>query len=474
MVKLIEKVEDIPVPVPHRKTTRTISGVSPVAVVLPPRGCAHGACVYCPTLDAPQSYTPKSPAIMRARLLKYDPYLQVKARTKAFHAMGHPTDKIEIIVMGGTFLSYPVDFQYDFIKNIYDAMNDKKSADLDEAKAIHQENEKNRCVALCVETKPDWSKEKEIRRMLDFGTTRCELGIQLLDDETYELTNRGHNVEDVVEATQLLKDAGFKVGYHTMQGLPGVDMKKDIEKFEMMFTDSRFRPDQVKIYPTQVMVGSELVEWYKQGKYKPYDDDELKEILVELKSRVPHYVRIMRVMREIPPQYLVAGTLRIDLRNLIPELMKAKGKKCVCIRCREIGFALRKKIDVKDDLRLDNYEYEASGGKEFFLSIVNSQDIIFGLCRLRIPFKPWIDGITKQTMLVRELHVYGPEVRIKDTDPKKWQHRGLGKKLMAETELIARKNRCNKIAVISGVGVRNYYKKLGYELEGHYMVKYLN
>ncbi len=458
----------------NRKSTRTLSGVSPIAVVLPPRGCAHGTCVYCPThANAPQSYTPKSPAIMRAIRLKFDPFQQVKSRLTAFHSMGHPTDKVEIIIMGGTFLSYPADYQYNFVKSIYDGLNDTISVDLNESKLINENSNTNRCVAMCIETKPDWSKKKEIKSMLDFGATRCEIGVQMLDDESYLLTNRGHTIQDVVEATQQLKDAGFKVGYHTMPGLPGSSFEKDIEKFEQIFSDQKFRPDQIKIYPCQVIQGSELEQWHKEGRYNPYNDKETFEILVETMSRVPHYCRIMRVLREIPPEYLTAGTLRIDMRASIEEEMKRRGKACQCIRCREIGFAIRNKVEVKDDVQLAKYEYEASGGKEIFLSMTNSQNIIFALCRLRIPNEPWVEGITKDTLLVRELHVYGPEVKVGGSNFEKWQHRGFGKLLMFEAEKIARDLGMKKIAVISGVGVRNYYKKLGYVLEGHYMVKSL-
>ena len=459
----------------NKKSTRTISGVSPIAVVVAPRTCPHGRCVYCPTYEnAPQSYTPKSPAIMRAMQVDFDPYQQVQLRLVAFQAMGHPTDKVEIIIMGGTFPAYPVDYQYSFVKGIYDSLNGAVSADLDEAKSTNETAKTNRCVALCIETRPDWAKQKEIRNMLDFGATRCELGVQILDDEVYAVTKRGHTVADVAEATQMLKDAGFKIGYHTMPGLPGSSFEKDVEKFELIFSDQHFRPDQVKIYPCQVIKGSELEQWYKDGRYKPYNDEETFEVLVETMSKVPHYCRVMRVLREIPPQFIEAGTRRIDMRNSVEAEMIKRGKACQCIRCREIGFALRNKIDVEDDAQIKRYDYEASGGKEIFLSMVNSQNILFALCRLRVPNEPWVEGITKDTLLVRELHVYGPEAKIGETSFEKWQHRGFGKLLMFEAERIARDLGMRKIAVISGVGVRNYYKKLGYALEGHYMIKYLN
>lgn len=446
-----------------KKPTRTISGVSPIAVVIEPRKCPHGTCVYCPSLNVPQSYTPESPAIMRAKDLNYDPYKQVKARLKAFNAMGHPTDKVELIIMGGTFLAYPIDYQYDFIKRCYDALNDFDAKDLEEAKRIN-ETAKHRCVALCIETRPDVCGPEEIKRMLKFGATRCELGVQILDDKIYKTIKRGHSVEDVKRATKLLKDAGFKVGYHLMPGLPGSNFKKDIKMFDEVFKNENFRPDQIKIYPTQVVKGSELESWYKKGNYKPYSDAELVELLVKIKANVPHYCRIMRVMREIPPSYLVAGTKRIDLRNIVVKEMKKKGLKCRCIRCREVGFALRRGVDnINKNIKIKIFKYKASGGTEYFLSVVNSQDIIFGLCRLRI---------IKDLAYIRELHVFGPQIKI----GKKGfgvQHKGLGSYLIKKAENLAKKQKCKKVKVISGVGAREYYRKLGYRLDDEriYMIK---
>jgi elongator complex protein 3 len=448
-----------------KKPTRTISGVSPIAVVIEPRKCPHGTCLYCPSLEVPQSYTPESPAIMRAKMLNYDPYMQVKARLKAFSAMGHSTNKIELIVMGGTFLAYPVNYQYDFIKKCYDALNGIESGSLEEAKRIN-ENSAHRCVALCIETRPDVCEDEEIKRMLDFGTTRCELGVQILDDEIYRIVKRGHSVKDVREATKRLREKGFKIVYHIMPNLPGSSFENDIEKFEKIFEDEDFRPDGLKIYPCQVVKGSELEKIYYEGKYSPYDEERLIDLLIELKRRVPKYCRIMRVMREIPPSYLVAGTKRIDLRNLVRIEMEKRGLRCNCIRCREVGFAIRQGKDLDLNLSLEKIKYRANGGEEVFLSFVNSDDILFAICRLRLPDRG-------ECAFIRELHVYGPEVEINKVEEGKVQHKGLGKKLLAEAERIARR-RYKTLKVISGVGVRNYYRSLGYELdEEGYMVKNL-
>ncbi len=449
-----------------RKPTKTISGVTPIAVVIAPRKCKHGTCLYCPSLNVPQSYTPKSPAIMRAASLKYNPYKQVKARINAFKAMKHPTDKIELIVMGGTFLSYPIKYQYDFIKACFDALNEKKSKNLEEAKKLN-EKAKYRCIALCIETRPDVCSSEDIKRMLEFGCTRVELGVQAIDDKIYRLVKRGHKVKDVIEATKRLKDAGFKVGYHLMPGLPGSSFKKDIEMFKKIFSSQDFRPDQLKIYPCQVIRGAELEKFYHEGKYHPYTNEELVKLLIEFKKIVPRYCRIMRVMREIPPEFLVAGTTRIDLRKVVAEEMLKKGIKCKCIRCREIGFALLQKKQIDKHLALNKIEYRASKGREFFIEVVNKDEIIFGLIRLRIPDK-------RHEMLVRELHVYGPALEIGKKSKEVIQHKGLGKWLMNEAKKIARVNKLKKIKVISGVGVREYYQALGYKLEGAHMVKEIN
>jgi len=453
------------------KPTRTISGVSPIAIVVEPRKCPHGTCVYCPSWEVPQSYTPKSPAIMRAALLNYDPYSQVKSRLKAFEAMGHPIDKMELIIMGGTFLAYPIEYQYQFIKRCYDALNDVDAKDLEESKRIN-ETTKHRCVAMCLETRPDVCGPEEIKRMLDFGATRCEIGVQLPDDEIYALVKRGHTVADVKKATKLLKEAGFKVGYHMMPGLPGSDAERDLKRFKEIFASEDFMPDQIKIYPTLVIKGSELERWHAEGRYAPYTETDLVKLTVKLKSLVPKWCRIMHIMRIIPPEYLVAGSTRSDLRKVAQAEMKARGIKCRCIRCREVGFAERQKKDTSGELTLETLSYDASGGKEYFFSFINPNDFIFGLCRLRINAEEK-DG--KKIAMLRELHVFGPEMRIgaKDEEGKKSQHKGLGAKLMAEAERVAAEHGCEQMDVISGIGVREYYRNLGYTLEGAYMMKRL-
>ena len=450
-----------------RKPSRSASGIVPVAVMLPPRKCEHGNCLYCPSLDVPQSYTPKSPVVLRASQVDYDGYEQVKGRIKAFKIMNHPTDKVELIIMGGTFLEYPKKFQYDFVKSCYDGLNTlsghenlsrggRKSKNLEEAKKLN-EKAKHRCVALCIETRPDVCVEF-VDRLRDFGCTRVELGVQMPDDVIYKKINRGHSVKEVVETTQVLKDAGFKIGYHIMPGLPGSNIKKDLELFRKLFSDEKFKPDQLKIYPCQVLEGAELVKLYWKKKYKPYTKEILERLIIQMLKIVPRYCRVMRIMREIPPEYLVAGTTKIDLRKDVEEELREKKTKIKEIRFREIGFA---KGEIGKKLKLKVTKYKASKGDEYFLEIVNDEDILFGLLRLRI-----FDG----QAIIRELHVYGKALEL-GQESMVGQHTGLGKWLMEEAEKIVREQRIKKLNVISGVGVREYYKKLGYKLEGTYMVK---
>lgn len=448
-----------------RKPTKTISGITPVAVMLPPRKCKHGNCIYCPSMNVPQSYTPKSPVVLRAKSLDYEAYRQVVSRIKAFEAMNHPTDKIELIIMGGTFLEYPEKFQYEFVKGLYDGLNEKVSKSLSEAKKLN-EISKYRCVALCIETRPDVCCEF-IERMRKFGCTRVELGVQLIDDEVYRLVKRGHKVEDVVLATKCLRNAGFKIGYHLMPGLPGSNLQKDLKLFKEIFSNENFKPDQIKIYPCQVLPNSELEKIYWEGKYKPYTPEEIQKLLVEMLKIIPRYCRVMRIMREIPLEYLIAGSKDIGIRKDVEDDLRKNKVKLKEIRYREIGFN-KSAGDLNTDLKFKKTEYKASGGKEYFLEIVNKDDILFGLLRLRV---------NDNHAMIRELHVYGQSLKLGEGGKEKGQqHTGLGKWLMEEAEKIAKNKKCNEIKVISGVGVREYYRKLGYDLEkekGEYMRKKL-
>jgi elongator complex protein 3 len=394
---------------------------------------------------------------MRAKELAYDPKRQVEARLRALSNMGHPVSKIEVIVIGGTFLHFPPGYCEGFVKGIFDALNGEESATLEEAQQKNERAER-RCVAFCIETRPELCTSENIATLLRFGVTRVEIGVQALDDKIYKLVNRGHTVQDVIDATRSLKDAGFKVGYHIMPGLPGSTPEKDVVMFRMMFEDSAFCPDQLKIYPTQVVEGSLLEQWHKEGKFKPYADEVMIDLLCRLKSLVPPYCRIMRIQRQLSVDILKSG-LWGDIRTEIRKRMQERGQQCRCIRCKEIGF----NKGAQGPWQLNTSSYYASSGSEWFISMQNPDGVIQGLVRARV-------GADKNTLFIRELHVYGREVPVDDTSVET-QHKGIGRQLMAEAERIAKEQKCGKILVISGVGVRQYYEKLGYALEGQYMMK---
>ncbi len=439
-----------------------------------PMGCP-GQCIYCPTYAAtPQSYTPESPAVLRAINCEYDARKQVELRLKILTEMEHPTNKVELIIMGGTFPASPADYQYKFIKDCFDALNGTESDSLKEAQRIN-ENAEHRCVGLCIETRPDWCRQEDIERMLEFGATRVELGVQTLDDEIYKLVGRGHKVSDVVNATRMLKEYGFKVHYHWMPGLPGSSPQHDLELTRMMFDDTRFKPDGLKLYPTMVVVGTELEKWHREGRYRPYDKDIMINLIADIKTYVPRYVRISRVMRDIPAKFITGG-LKDSLRDVVKKKLEEQGAGCSCIRCREYGHRINNGWHTGKPL-LTRMDYKASQGQEIFLSFEDEMETLFGLLRLRIQDKrlPGLEYPPGKLALVRELHVYGPEVAIGRSNAVAVQHKGLGKLLLMEAERIA----CEEfgapiIAVLSGVGARQYYRTdLGYELEAGYMVKRL-
>jgi elongator complex protein 3 len=439
-----------------KKPTRTVSGVAPVAVMIPPRQCEHGTCLFCPTLNAPQSYTPESPAVLRAKSLEYDPYRQVQTRVKMLNDMGHPTNKVELIIMGGTFLSFDRDFQFKFIKRCYDGLNGKTSKTLTQAKKFN-ETAKNRCTALCIETRPDVCTEQHIQDILEFGATRVELGVQAIDDKIYKKVNRGHTVQDVIDTTYRLKQAGFKIGYHLMPGIPGSTPKKDLQMFKKIFKSSKYKPDQIKIYPCQVLKGAELEDSYWRGNYIPYTKQQVSSLVIKMLKKTPRYCRIMRIMREIPPSFLIAGVKNIDMRKDIEEVIRAKGTKINEIRFREIGFAIRDSRKVNTKIKIKTTKYKANQGTEYFIEAVNKDNLLFGLIRLRLE--------KNKDAIIRELHVYGPALNLGEKHNEKWQHKGLGKILLEYAEQIAKKKKNSIIKIISGIGVREYYRKLGYKID---------
>ncbi len=450
-----------------RKSSRTISGVTPVAVMARPMPCP-GSCVFCPSFDgSPKSYTPESPAVLRALACKYDPVRQVEFRLNIFSNMGHPADKVELIVMGGTFLASPPEYQYSFIRSCYDALNGQPSRSLEDAQRLN-ETAGHRCVGLCIETRPDWCSEDDVRRMLEFGTTRVELGVQTLDDDIYRLVRRGHCSKDVVDATDLLKRYGLKVYYHWMPGLPGSTPSHDLDQSKLLFNDAKYKPDGMKIYPTLVVAGTELEQWYRESKYAPYSPGDMTNLIADIKNVVPRYVRIPRVMRDIPTKFIVAGCRDLSLRSGVREVMRSRGLHCQCTRCREYGHRRREGWKIGEPA-IQRYDYDASDGREIFLSFEDADGTLFGLLRLRIGPRDVYPA------LIREIHIFGSEVPIGEQDDMAAQHKGLGSALMKEAERIARTEfAADRIAVISGVGARDYFRRgFGYELEGHYMARKL-
>jgi elongator complex protein 3 len=413
--------------------------------------------------------------VLRAEKCDYDAKQQVKLRLKILSEMGHPTDKVELIVMGGTFLAHPEEYQYQFIKDCYDALNGVESSTLEEAKRLN-ETAKHRCTGLCIETRPDWCGQKEIDRMLDFGTTRVELGVQTLDDRIYQLVRRGHKVADVVKATALLREHGFKVHYHWMPGLPGSTPEEDLELSRRLFDDNSFKPDGLKLYPTMVVAGTELEKWYQAERYQPYDVNTMVNLLAQIKSIVPKYVRISRVLRDIPAKFITAGC-KDSLRGMIRERMREKALECKCIRCREYGHRAREGWEIGEP-HLVRMDYEASGGREIFLSFEDERETLFGLLRMRIQAKS-VPALRQESngnlALIRELHVFGPEVPLSQQKPEAAQHKGLGKALLREAERIADEEfQAQQILVLSGTGAKEYYRsEFGYSSKGNYMIKKL-
>ena len=457
------------------KKVRSISGVNVIGVMSAPRGCPHGRCVFCPMEQGfPMSYTSGEPAAMRGMQHGYDPFKQITSRLSQLKAIGHEPSKVELVIQGGTFLAAPTNYQEGFIKQCLDAMNGTVSLTLKDAKDSC-ETSSIRNVGMSFETKPDWCKENHVDLMLRFGGTRVEIGVQVIDDHIYVLTKRGHTVEDVVEAFRIAKDAGFKIVAHMMPGLPGSDFANDYHSFKLLFEDQRFRPDMLKIYPCLVMQGTELYEWWKNGEYRPYDTSQAIELISDVKRIVPPWIRIMRVHREFPVSLIIDGVKNGNLRELALLRLAAKGGRCRCIRCREVGHRMLKdKLSVKpDNLKLVTREYSASDGTEIFLAKEDTdQDILIGYLRLRLPSNTaHRREVKNSTALVRELHVYGPEVPVGRRLKSAWQHKGLGHELLAEAEEIARERDATEILVLSALGTKQYYKNVGYDYQGPYMQK---
>lgn len=457
------------------KPAKTASGVAVVTVMPKPYECPHGRCTYCPggiEFNTPLSYTGTEPVTKAAQRFSFNPFQQLHSKLEHLESRGHDTGKTEIVVVGGTFPFMPTHYQKQFVKSCYDALNCKKSSTLEEAMAFNEIATK-RCVGFTVETKPDFCKESHIDLMLELGVTRIEIGVQSLDNNVYKLTNRGYTVQDVVHAFKVARDAGYKIVAHMMPGLPGSSPEKDIEDFRKLFENDAFKPDMLKIYPTLVLEQTGLFKMYKSGKYHAYSEDELVNTIVEAKKLVPEWVRIMRIQREIESRDIVAGPRSGSLRQIVLEKLRQQDFKCKCIRCRETG--LHRRYPSEDEVILRRTQYSASGGREIFLSWESKTgDTILGFLRLRKVASPRREELQEST-IVRELHIYGQAVNVgRKESADSYQHRGYGLKLLKEAERITKDELgLNKIAVISAVGTRQYYKKLGYQQDGPYVSKVL-
>ncbi len=483
------------------RAIRTQSGVAVVAVLTKPSTCP-GKCIYCPSeKDMPKSYLSNEPAVMRAIDSQFDPYRQVQSRLRSLELNGHQTDKIELIVMGGTFSYFPKSYQKKFIYRCFKACNDygrkpqiisHQSSEIPKLLLAEQkknERTKHRIIGLTLETRPDYIDEAEILNFRNLGCTRVELGVQSLYDDVLEFNQRGHLISETVRATKLLKNAGFKINFHMMPGLPGSTPARDFKMFKELFNNPDFQPDMLKIYPTVVLRDSLLYDIWKKGNYKPLSNKTFETLVLKIKNEViTPYVRIARLVRDVPTSSIIAGPTISNLRQIIiPQ------SHCPCIRCREV----REGYSIKEEIVLDRINYQASEGQEIFLQYVSpDKKKLFALLRLRIPNggstsimevePPLLEIIPalKNAALIREVHTYGKLKKITKENPASLpaslcealpegpQHIGLGKRLLLEAERIAKEEfGLKKIVVISGVGVRNYYRKNGYRLKDTYMIK---
>jgi len=448
--------------------------------------CKHD-CAYCPNekahdgnnwVDQPRSYLFSEPAVLRANENNFDAIKQINARLSTLVEMGHSADKLEIIVLGGTWSEYPEEYQEKFITEIYYAANvflnihKREMLSLEEEIYINENESNIHIIGLTLETRPDTITLEEIKKFRKYNCTRIQLGVQHTHNDVLKKINRGHNIECVYDAIKLLKENCYKVDIHLMPNLPGSSYIKDKEMLEASLYDERLQVDQYKIYPTAIVPWTKIKKWYEDGSYVPYSDLELYELIKDFKQKVQKWKRLNRIIRDIPSSYISGGYDKkyVNMRQLLQNDMKKNNWKCNCIRCREIGS---NKVDV-NDIELKIIKYDASGGMEYFISYETSKYLI-GFIRLRINGKDanTLD-ILKDCALIRELHVYSNLNSVGYNIDQSMQHKGFGKKLIKEAEEIAINNKVYKMAIISGTGVRNYYKKQGYELKDTYMIKYLN
>ncbi|MEX1249014.1 MAG: tRNA uridine(34) 5-carboxymethylaminomethyl modification radical SAM/GNAT enzyme Elp3 [Anaerolineales bacterium] len=449
------------------KPMRTLSGVSVVTVLTKPYPCP-GKCVFCPTdVRMPKSYLPDEPGAMRALQHNFDPYAQVRSRLDALEALGHPTDKIELLILGGTWSSYKREYQEEFILHMFEALNGVPSGSLPEAQR-RNENAAHRSVGLAIETRPDHVTSEELAWLRYLGVTKVQIGAQSFDDHILEINKRGHTIEETRRAADLLRAAGFKIVLHWMPNLMGATPESDRADFAKLWDG--YCPDELKIYPTQLLENAELYLYWQRGEYHPYSTEEIIEMLADLKATIPEYCRVNRVIRDIPSTNVVEGNKRTSLRMDVHEIMKARGTRCQCIRCREVKGS---DVDV-NELELRDMPYAAGHAEEHFLSFVTPEDKLAGFLRLSLP-GPGSPAIglpdLMNAALVREVHVYGQSLEVGGEQSGAAQHIGLGTRLLARAEELARAAGFTRMAVIAAVGTRAYYAARGYQMGETYMVE---
>ena len=469
--KLIEQKKLSPTPLLENifrtRRGRTLSGVSPMAVMTKPYPCP-GNCIYCPQEEGmPKSYLSDEPAAQRAKMNDFDPSKQIKSRLQQLKRTGHPTTKVELIVIGGSFSSYPKKYKTSFFKDMFDTLNGQSSKNLKQAQEKN-ETADNRVVAISIETRPDLITPEEVILMRSLGVTKIQLGVQAFDDKILKQVNRGHGLKEVSQATRLLRDAGFKICYHLMPNLPGSTPEYDIEMAKIMYQNKRFKPDYLKIYPTQVIPGTVLHRLWEKGKYQTYSEKDIKFVLKEIKKITPPWTRIDRLVRDISKQWVSSGTEKSNLRQVIQKELQEEGFLCQCIRCREVKNSIEKEVP-----SLKRRSYTTLGGKEIFLTW-ETDKYLYSILRLRLPEKdnPLFPEL-KDCGMVREVHTYGKSLALSQRQEGKTQHQGMGRQLMSKAEKIALKEGYSHLAVISSIGTRDYYRQLGYRLQGEYMVKLL-
>lgn len=451
------------------KPMRSLSGVSVVTVLTKPYPCP-GKCVFCPTdVRMPKSYLPDEPGAMRALQHEFDPYAQVRSRLDALEAVGHPTEKIEMLVLGGTWSSYKRDYQEVFIKRMFDAINEVELPTLAEAQR-YNETAAHRNVGLAIETRPDSVNPEELAWLRYLGVTKVQIGAQSFDEHILEINKRGHTPAETRAAADLLRAAGFKIVLHWMPNLMGATLESDREDFAKLWEG--YCPDELKIYPTQLLENAELYLNWQRGEYHPYSTEDLTELLADLKATIPEYCRVNRVIRDIPSTNVVEGNKRTSLRMDVHEIMKERGTRCQCIRCREVKG---RGVDAAN-LELRDTTYRGGHAEEHFLSFVTPEDKLAGFLRLSLPGAESPDTQLIDlagAALVREIHVYGQSLDVGEEKSGAAQHIGLGTRLLARAEELARSAGYARMAVIAAVGTRNYYAGRGYEMGESYMVKTL-